>query len=70
MNNEAKPRTSAHYHKQRGTQVHLWFHDINDADILERLSEVGNKQGYIKSLIRADIAGYEAKRKAAGSVRQ
>lgn len=26
-----------------------------DADILNRLDEVGNKQGYIKSLIREDI---------------
>lgn len=27
-----------------------------DADILEKLDAVGNKQGYIKALIRADIA--------------
>lgn len=27
-----------------------------DADILQRLEEVDNKQGYIKDLIRADIA--------------
>ena len=27
-----------------------------DADICERLESVGNIQGYIKSLIRADIA--------------
>ena len=78
MNNEARTRATAHYHKQRGTQVHLWFHDVNDADILKRLNEVGNKQGYIKALIRDDIAEgeylkafhderaeHEAKRKAA-----
>ena len=70
MNNEARTRASARYHKQRGTQVHLWFHDVNDADILGRLSEVGNKQGYVKALIRADIAGDEAKRKAADCGRQ
>lgn len=75
---KATTRASAHYHKQRGVQVHLWLHDINDADILKRLNEVGNKQGYIKSLIRDDIAEgefleafmeeraeHEAKRKAA-----
>ena len=27
-----------------------------DADILQKLSEVENKQGYIKDLIRKDIA--------------
>ena len=27
-----------------------------DADILEQLEKVGNKQGYIKELIRRDIA--------------
>ena len=27
-----------------------------DADLLQKLSEVDSKQGYIKSLIRADIA--------------
>lgn len=27
-----------------------------DGDILQRLEEVDNKQGYIKDLIRADIA--------------
>lgn len=33
--------------------------DVNlktDQDIIQRLSEVPNKQGYIKELIRADIA--------------
>lgn len=65
MNTTAKTRASARYHKQRGVQVHLWFHDENDADILDRLNTVGNKQGYIKSLIRADIAECEAKPKAA-----
>lgn len=28
-----------------------------DADILEKLSTVPNKQGYIKQLIRSDIVG-------------
>lgn len=75
---KATTKASAHYHKQRGVQVHLWFHDEYDADILKRLNEVGNKQGYIKALIRDDIAEvefleacheeraeHEAKRKAA-----
>jgi hypothetical protein len=34
----------------------LKLNDRTDADILEWLSQVGNKQGYIKDLIRKDIA--------------
>ena len=44
------------YQKRVGKQYHLWMHTINDADIIKRLESVDNKQGYIKSLIRADIA--------------
>ncbi len=32
-----------------------------DADVLQRLSEVESKQGYIKQLIRADIERSKAK---------
>jgi hypothetical protein len=31
-----------------------------DADILEKLESVGNRQGYIKELIRKDLAGVTA----------
>ena len=44
------------YQNQHGKQYHLWMHYVKDADIIERLDHVGNKQGYIKALIRADIA--------------
>lgn len=37
-------------------QVALRLNISTDADILQRLDEVDNKQGYIKELIRADIA--------------
>lgn len=37
-------------------QIVLKLNINTDADILQRLSEVPNKQGYIKELIRADIA--------------
>lgn len=37
------------------TGVYLKLNNITDADVLQRLAEVGNKQGYIKSLIRADM---------------
>lgn len=32
------------------------FSDLTDADIIERLESQENKQGYIKQLIREDIA--------------
>jgi hypothetical protein len=34
----------------------LKLNTTTDADILEALEASGNRQGYIKSLIRADIA--------------
>lgn len=36
-------------------QIMLKFNLETDADILAKLSEVENKQGYIKRLIREDI---------------
>lgn len=35
--------------------VYIKLHKINDADLIERLHHVDNKQGYIKDLIKADI---------------
>ncbi len=43
--------------------VGLKFNIKTDADILERLKEHGNIQGYIKSLIRADIAAHAGQKK-------
>ena len=44
------------YDAAHTTAVRLKLNLKTDADILARLAEVGNKQGYIKALIRADIA--------------
>lgn len=33
------------------------FNKNNDADVIQALNESGNKQGYIKRLIRQDISG-------------
>lgn len=41
--------------KTNTTQVKLKLNNRTDADIIYRLKEVGNKQGYIKKLIRQDI---------------
>ena len=55
MMTEAQKRAKARYEAQAMTQVKLKLHKKNDADILEALERSGNKQGYIKALIRADI---------------
>lgn len=57
MKNE-KTNTDAaiRYHERRGKYVHLWYHFKNDADILAWLDKQPNKAGYIKGLIRDDIA--------------
>lgn len=31
------------------------MHKVKDGDIIKRLGEISNKQGYIKDLIRKDI---------------
>ena len=41
------------------TQFKMGFVDSTDADILAHLAKQPNKQGYIKALIRADIAAQE-----------
>ena len=43
------------YNKANTTTVLLRLNKRTDADIIGRLQEVGNKQGYIKSLIRRDM---------------
>ena len=56
MASEARQRATARYDKANTRQVKLKLNLTTDADILARLAEVGNAQGYIKRLIRRDIA--------------
>lgn len=44
------------YDKENTKSIKFKFNKKTDADILDRFQEVGNKQGYIKRLIREDIA--------------
>jgi len=44
------------YKKENTKQIALQLNIKTDTDILKKLEEVPNKQGYIKSLIREDIA--------------
>ena len=52
---EAKIRAAAKYDKANTKSVFLKFNLKTDADILAHLETVGNKQGFIKELIRQSI---------------
>ena len=52
---EAQKRAVAKYDAKNTTRVILKLNNTTDADILARLDASGNKQGYIKALIRADM---------------
>lgn len=43
------------YQRENIQRVAVKLNRVHDADILEHLEKQTNKQGYIKSLIRADI---------------
>lgn len=52
---EAQRRASEKYDAENTKQIMLKLNTKTDKDILERLESVGNKQGYIKRLIRKDM---------------
>ena len=49
----------ARYDKENTRLVVLKLNRKTDADILLKLEETGNKQGYIKELVRKDIRGQQ-----------
>lgn len=53
MNSRSK--ASMKYNKENTVQLLIRLNKNTDADIIKRLEEVGNKQGYIKNLIRFNI---------------
>ena len=53
---EAQKKAQARYDEKATTQVKLKLNLTTDADILAKLDSVDNKQGYIKALIRDDLA--------------
>ena len=55
MATEAQTRAQKRYDAKSTRQVHLKLNRRTDRDILEKLSSVPSKQGYIKALIRADL---------------
>ena len=54
--NEARAKANMKYEKNNIRRVLIKLNINTDADILEKLGSVMNKQGYIKQLIRKDIA--------------
>lgn len=55
MATESQRRASAKYDALNTTSLRLKLNINTEMDIIERLEEVGNKNGYIKQLIREDI---------------
>lgn len=55
MTTESQLRAIAKYDKEHTKTICLKFNLKTDRDILERLEQVENKQGYIKQLIRDDL---------------
>ena len=53
---EALKQAQKRYERKNIVQVRLKLNNVTDADVLAKLDCVGNRQGYIKELIRADIA--------------
>lgn len=56
METEAQKRAREKYERANTVQFKMKLNKNTDADILAKLEEVGNKQGYIKELIRNDLA--------------
>lgn len=44
------------YDRTHMKQFLLKFHLVNDADVIEKLSSVPNMQGYVRQLVRQDLA--------------
>ena len=56
MTTEAQKRAVMKYEAKNTIQVHLKLNLRTDPDIIKKLESVESKQGYIKELIRRDIA--------------
>ena len=55
MTTEAQKKAKVKYDKANTKQIMLKLNLKTDADILDQLDSVENKQGYIKDLIRKDL---------------
>ena len=55
MASRAQVKAAVKYNKEKTILVSIRLNKETDKDIIEILNSVGNKQGYIKQLIREDI---------------
>lgn len=55
MPSEAQKKATIKYDTVNTKQIKLKLNTKTDADILEKLESVPNKQGYFKELVRRDI---------------
>lgn len=55
MTDNKASKASMKYDRSNTTDVRIKLNNKTDADILAKLQSVGNKQGYIKALIRSDL---------------
>ena len=55
MTTEARKRATAKYQQANTRQFIMRLNKRTDSDIISHLDKCENKQGYIKSLIRADM---------------
>lgn len=53
---EKKETPQDRYHKAHTVNLNIRLMKHTEQDIIEKLNSVPNKAGYIKALIRADIA--------------
>lgn len=58
---DAQRKANAKYEREKTRSIKIKLTKSTDADILRKLDDVGNKQGYIKALIRADLKKEERK---------
>ena len=56
MEIERKKSAKERYDERTAHRISLKLNKNTDADILQKLESVSSMQGYIKALIRADIA--------------
>ena len=57
MISDAQLKAQSRYDKAHTRQILFKLNQTTDADILAKLEDVENKQGYVKQLIRQDIRG-------------
>ena len=60
MATKAQLKAQAKYDKENTQQVVLKLNIKHDADILAKLQNEANKQGYIKDLVRKDMRNLES----------